>query len=79
MNKLKRGSEALLRKHVNVLKTRGYRGFRLSNEIGKLEDTIEVGARSKTGLMLIAIGNTIEEAYENLIERIDDTLDGKLD
>lgn len=76
MKRIKRGPKTLLRERVHILKRKGYRGFRLSNEKGKLKNTIEVGARSKTGLMLIAIGDTIEEAYENLIKRIDSTLDG---
>lgn len=71
-----REHKTALKERVNVLKTKGYRGFRLSDEKGKLENAIEVGARSKTGIMLIAIGDSLEEAYENLIERIDLTLDG---
>lgn len=76
MKKQRREPDAIIRKRINILKTKGYRGFRLSNEKKKLENTIEIGARSTTGLMLIAIGDTIEEAYGNLIERIDQTLDG---
>ena len=76
MEREKSGPKAVIQRRVSILKRKGYRGFQISNEKDKLKDTIEVGARSKTGLMLIAIGDTLEEAYENLIERIDSTLDG---
>lgn len=76
MKNQQRGAKAIIQKRIKILKERGYRGFQLSNEKGAFENTIEVGARSKTGIMIIAIGKTIEEAYENLIERIDQTLDG---
>lgn len=75
MKKKGRELKAVLQERVNILKRKGYRGFHLSNELGKLKDTVEVGARSKTGVMLIAIGDTLEEAYENLVQRIDTTLD----
>lgn len=64
-----------LRKHVNILKAKGYRGFRLIRKELKGEFTIEVGALNNLGDRLIAIGNTLDEAYENLVRRIDQTLD----
>lgn len=72
-------NKTALQQRVNSLKTGGYRGFRVSaDEIRDVEFAIEVGARSNTGLMVIANGKTRDEAYEKLIERIDNTLDGKL-
>lgn len=75
MKESKRKIKSLLKERVKRLKTKEYRGFRLSKE-GPVDEQNEVGARSKTGLMLIAIGKTLDEAYINLINRIDKTLDG---
>lgn len=75
MKESKMKFKSVLQERVNILKTKGYRGFRLSGE-GPREQRNEVGARSRTGLMLIAIGNTLDEAYVNLVKRIDQTLDG---
>lgn len=65
-----------LHERVNILKTKGYRGFRITKNAKKPEFSIEVCASNKTGMRLIAVGDTLDEAYENLIERIDITLDG---
>lgn len=76
MNKQRRGTDTVIRERITILKKKGYRGFRLTDKKKTLENSIELGARSKTGLKLIAIGDTLEEAYESLIARIDVTLDG---
>lgn len=75
MKESKMKFKSVLQKRVKNLKTKGYRGFRLSKEGPPFQGN-EVGARSKTGTMLIAIGKTLDEAYINLIKRIDKTLDG---
>lgn len=64
-----------LQERVNILKANGYRGFKLSKGKQKPEYSIEVSAVNKAGLVLIAVGDTLDKAYENLIERIDITLD----
>lgn len=64
-----------LQERVNIMKTEGYRGFRLSKGSQKPEYSFEVSASNSKGLRLIAVGDTLDEAYENLIERIDMTLD----
>lgn len=64
-----------LQERVNILKTGGYRGFRLFKGSQKPEYSFEVSASNSKGLVLIAVGDTLDEAYENLIERIDVTLD----
>lgn len=64
-----------LQERVNILKTNGYRGFRVSKGSQKPEFSFEVSASNPKGLVLIAVGDTLDEAYENLIERIDMTLD----
>ena len=69
--------KAVVQEHVTILKTKGYRGFRISNEKEIIENAIEVGAKSKNDIMFIGTGSSLEEAYENLIERIDITLDGE--
>lgn len=76
MNERTMDRKSVVQERVNVLKTKGYRGFRLAKRADKPEYSIEVGATDKTGIMLIAVGENLDEAYENLIERIDITLDG---
>ena len=66
---------SLLQERVNILKDQGYRGFHLTGGRGKLENAIEVKAENKKGISLMAQGDTVDEAYENLIERIDYWLD----
>jgi hypothetical protein len=64
-----------LQERINILKTKGYRGFRLFKGSQKPEYSFEVSASNSKGQVLIAVGDTLDEAYENLIERIDITLD----
>ena len=45
MKKKGRELKAVLQERVNILKRKGYRGFHLSNELGKLKDTVEVTSR----------------------------------
>lgn len=75
MNERAMEKQSAIQERVNILKTKGYRGFRIARGNQKPEYSIEVCASNKTGIMLIAVGDTIDEAYENLIERIDITLD----
>ncbi|NBC65229.1 MAG: hypothetical protein GVY07_06120 [Bacteroidetes bacterium] len=64
-----------LQERVNIMKTAGYRGFQLFKSSQKPEYSYEVSASNRKGLVIIAVGDTLDEAYENLIERIDFTLD----
>lgn len=66
---------SVLQERVNMLKTNGYRGFRIMKGSQKPEYSFEVSASNSKGLRLIAVGDTLDEAYENLIERIDFTFD----
>lgn len=61
--------------HVNLSKPQKYRGFRIKNQYRKTEYSIEVTGFNVNGHRLIGSGNTLNEAYENLIDRIDMTLD----
>lgn len=67
--------ESVIQERVNLLKDQGYRGFRLSKGHQKAEESFEVAAVNKKGLILTADGDTLDESYENLIEKIDYTLD----
>ncbi len=63
-----------LQERVNRLREQGYRGYTVISGKGKAKDSVEVSARGETGL-LSATGDTLDEAYENLIEKIDVTVD----
>ena len=76
MNERTIDRKSALQERVNNLRTRGYRGFRISKGKEKPEFSVEVSAINSAGVLLIAIGDTLDDAYENLIERIDITLDG---
>lgn len=66
-----------IQERVNMLKDQGYRGFRLFGGTQQMEASVQVHAKNKNGLMLNAKGDTLDEAYENLIETIDYTLDDR--
>jgi len=66
--------ESNLHERVNKLKDEGYRGFNV--KAGKEKAFgIEVTVVDKNGKQLTAEGETHDEAYENVIERIDYLLD----
>ncbi|MCC5942264.1 MAG: hypothetical protein JJU37_12050 [Balneolaceae bacterium] len=64
-----------LQERVNTLREQGYRGYRVVSGREKVEGAIQVSASRKEGVTLTASGDTVDEAYENLIEKIDITLD----
>lgn len=67
--------ESAIQERVNLLKDQGYRGFQLKKGHQKAEEAFEVEATNKKGVRLTSDGDTLDEAYENLIEKIDYTLD----
>jgi len=67
--------DSVLQERVNLLKNQAYRGFQLKKSHLKNEEAIEVQAVNEKGVHLLTDGNTIDEACESLIERIDYTLD----
>jgi len=75
MNKRTMDRESIIQEHVNILKTNTYRGFRAKKKYQKSKYSIEVTAFNTNGHRLIGAGNTLDEAYENLIVRIDIMLD----
>lgn len=64
-----------LQERINLLNKEGYRGF---NVIGRRMnwENVLVKAEDKRGRILRAEGDTVDEAYENLIEMIDYSMDG---
>lgn len=67
--------ESVIQERVNLLRDEGYRGFQLEGGKAKAEHSVQVGALNSKGVHLTADGDTLDEAYENLIERIDYLLD----
>lgn len=67
--------DSVLQERVNLLKDQGYRGFQLKKSHLKNEEAFEVQAVNEKGIHLLTDGNTLDEACESLIERIDYTLD----
>jgi hypothetical protein len=66
--------ESNLQERVNILHKQGYRGFTVTGSNRKW-DGVKVAVSNKEGKVLIAEGETPDEAYENVIELIDYTLD----
>lgn len=68
-------SRSVLQERVNLLKNKGYRGFKLVSGRSKSSDIIMVTVKNGKGVQFTSEGETPDEAYENLIERIDMMLD----
>ncbi len=67
-------SDNVFHERINKLKDEGYRGFSVAGGQQKGEG-FSVSAKNSKGLDLNAEGDTLDEAYESLIELIDYTLD----
>lgn len=67
--------ESRLQERVNILKDQGYRGFQIAGGKGKAEGAVNVSAKNSKGITISAVGDTLDEAYANLIDKIDLTLD----
>ena len=68
-------NRSVLQERVNLLKDQGYRGFKLAGGRPKSSDVVMVTVENGKGVQFTAEGETPDEAYENLIERIDMLLD----
>ena len=55
-----------------------YRGFRIKKECMDTKYSKEITGYNVNGHRLIGAGETEDEAYNNLIDRIDMTLDGRI-
>ena len=64
----------VIHERVNTLKDEGYRGFTVAGGKNKTEGFV-VSAKNSKGRELKAEGDTLDEAYANLIEYIDYALD----
>lgn len=67
--------ESVIQERVNLLKQMGYRGFHLKESHQKSGEVFEVEASNAKGVRIASDGDTLDEAYENLIDKIDYTLD----
>ena len=68
-------SRSVLQERLNLLKDQGYRGFKLAGGRPKSPDVVLVTVENGKGVQFTSEGETPDEAYENLIERIDMMLD----
>ncbi|WP_069130100.1 hypothetical protein [Rhodohalobacter halophilus] len=64
------GRESTLQERVNTLTKQGYRGFTIDVSKKKF-DGVRVTVTNEKGKKLSADGETLDEAYENVIELID--------
>ncbi len=64
-----------LQERVNLFKEVGYRGFNPVTGEPRSDFAIRVTAENRSGRQLTAEGETLDEAYENLIEKIDTMMD----
>ena len=64
-----------LQERINLLYNQGYRGFTVIGRRMNWENVL-VKAENKKGRIIKAEGSTVDEAYENLIEMIDYSMDG---
>jgi len=69
-----RGLDSVFHERINMLKDQGYRGFEVSGGHQRAGG-VEVTAKNQSGRTLSAQGESMDEAYENMIELIDQVLD----
>lgn len=74
MDKREESTDTIFHERISILKEKGYRGFKI-NSIRKEWDGVMVTAGNNAGRMVTASGETNEEAYEKLIEKIDQVLE----
>lgn len=66
---------SVLQERVNLFREEGYRGFNPEKGEPRSDFAIRVTAGNGQGHQLTAEGETLDEAYENLIEKIDTVMD----
>ncbi len=67
--------ETVFHERINKLKKEGYRGFTIASEAGS-EWEIKITATDPAGKVLTSGGETKEEAFNKMIDLIDNVLDG---
>lgn len=70
----KESEQSRIQERINILKSKGYLGFSVVNTKRKW-DGCEVTARDDTGKVITSNGESIDEAYEAMINRIDQIKD----
>jgi hypothetical protein len=66
----KESEQSRIQERINILKNKGYLGFSVVNTKRKW-DGCEVTARDDTGKVITSEGESVDEAYKALIDRID--------
>ncbi len=69
-----RDHENVFHERISILKDQGYRGFTINKVQGEW-DGVQVTATNGRGRSLTGSGETKEEAYKKLIEKIDQALE----
>ena len=69
-----RDRDNVFHERTSILREQGYRGFTVT-KVRKEWDGVEVVAQSNSGQQVSATGATNEEAYKNVIDKIDLTLE----
>lgn len=69
-----RGLDSVFHERINMLKDQGYRGFEVSGG-HQTPGGVEVIVKNQKGRTLSTQGESMDEAYENMIELIDHVLD----
>lgn len=66
--------ENVFHERISILKDQGYRGFKI-NKVEKEWDGVQVTAKNHNGRTVSGSGETNQEAYIKLIEKIDEALE----
>lgn len=74
MNGHQEHTDNVLHERTRILNDRGYRGFSVISINQEWQDT-RVTVKNSSGKTISASGETKEEAYQNIIEKIDLFLD----
>lgn len=74
MNMQEDNRENVFHERTTILKDQGYRGFTVTGLSQEWEST-QVTVKNKSGKTIKASGETKEEAYQNVIKKIDLLMD----
>lgn len=74
MNQQDDNRDNVFHERTSVLQEQGYRGFMVSGITQKWDNTL-VRVKNKSGKTIEASGETKEEAYQNVIKKIDLLMD----
>lgn len=74
MNMPEDNRENVFHERTTILKDQGYRGFFVTGVVEEWEN-MRVTVKNKSGKTIEASGETKEEAFQNVIEKIDILID----